>query len=42
RLKQSGITRLKLHVANGNNGALRLYTRLGYGITGHNLFKKFD
>ncbi|HGY9571635.1 TPA: GNAT family N-acetyltransferase [Vibrio harveyi] len=42
RLKQSGITRMKLHVANGNNGALRLYTRLGYLVTGHNLFKKFN
>ncbi len=42
RLKQSGITRMKLHVVNGNEGALRLYTRLGYRVTGHNLFKKFD
>ncbi|WP_411065821.1 N-acetyltransferase [Vibrio rotiferianus] len=36
------MTRMKLHVANGNNGALRLYTSLGYQVTGHNLFKKFN
>ncbi len=42
RFKANGIERMKLHVTNGNDGALRLYTRLGYSTTGHNLFKMLN
>ncbi len=39
RLSNSGVEQVKLRVAYENNRALRLYEKLGFNVTGHNMVK---